>query len=416
MIQYPRKRNQPPEEMSFSSMSLHRKCPQAWAYRYIRRLESNKTDDRIPMIFGNWWHALRAADAIVRGREAGSLMSCPESLRLTDGYPELSVPDPITREAFRRLVISNARDYWNHLSPELHELWRDTIGTDLVSRLLHADKLWRETWADELETQLPIAVEYQFKVQLPGIPTVIPGAIDEIYRDRKRGIVVIKDHKTSKSLTRQSAEDDMMEPQLPLYAYAAKDILAEWGYHIGALSYDRIRSTAPKTPKFTKAGALAKVPSDYDLDTYRDWAAGPDGEGLEYEKSVTLAQRKVLAEERECHVDEVEKVQTLIYEPDPKILANLAAPTEREKWAMRTLSPVNRNLMLSHLRAAVNTAREIGRTLDQFARYGEATRNLGSFFCKNCEFAKLCRAEMIGGVGGEYALADYDLKEREESR
>src|SRR5699024_11134452 len=76
----------------YSQINTHRACPQRWQYGAIQRLEEDRPegDAAVELEFGIWWHALRAADSIDRGRKHGSLKQIPETLRTVDDGPEIS--------------------------------------------------------------------------------------------------------------------------------------------------------------------------------------------------------------------------------------------------------------------------------------------------------------------------------------
>ena len=57
---------------TYSQITTHRGCPQRFNYAYVRGLKKIDPEDvKVELEFGNWWHALRAADSIERGSAAG---------------------------------------------------------------------------------------------------------------------------------------------------------------------------------------------------------------------------------------------------------------------------------------------------------------------------------------------------------
>jgi hypothetical protein len=67
-----------PLRTSYSSLTAHRKCPQAWNYRYLQGLIPDETETVLSRDLGSWWHFLRLTDSITRGVEHRSLVSVPE--------------------------------------------------------------------------------------------------------------------------------------------------------------------------------------------------------------------------------------------------------------------------------------------------------------------------------------------------
>jgi hypothetical protein len=263
---------------------------------------------------------------------------------------------------------------------------------------------WRDQWATDLENERPMAVELFWKRRLPTMPgpdgTVVDpdenllGYVDEVYQDLKRNLVVVRDHKTSKALGTQSVADDFMDSQLQFYAWGASPTITSWGLGpIRATAYDRVRSVKAKTPVVTQAGSLGKSITDYDLATYVEWARGTDGNGVSYPgrfKDGSGAGRYVAEE---------------------AVIERLSSPSSVSAWFQRTLTPLNNNLIKTHLRAAVDSAVDLRQSRMRVAFANEAARNLTSG-CRWCEFAGLCRAEMVGGPDGDYELSDYKLRVR----
>lgn len=408
----------PSQYVSYSSMTLHRKCPQAWAYKNIERLTEPETEPRVAADLGSWWHALRAADSIVRGTALGTLRFTPQKIGTGSGpeFTRVGDPDPDMVSTLYRTpmagdrtldmnpgaVLFAAQLFWDHLPGDLRDFWLEKIGEPLPDRLHYMDARWREQWAVDIPNEGPVAVELKFKRTLPGTTAVLPGYIDEVYLDEKRGLVVVRDHKTSKKLDAFVSSDDLMDSQLHNYAWGAAPQVKEWGHQISALSYDRIRSVPPKAPVLTAAGSLSKGTTDYDAHTYREWAAGPDGNGIPW------------GVEGAVYASGPRKGQSKsgVYTLEDDVLARLEQPSTVSAWFVRTLVPINRNVILSHLKAAAHTQKAAEATMVQFAQDGEAPRNLLRDSCKWCEFAKLCKAQMIGGPRGDYPPEDYGLTSR----
>jgi len=225
-----------------------------------------------------------------------------------------------------------------------------------------------------------------------------------VYLDRKRGLVVVRDTKTGHDLASQTAADDMMDSQLQLYAWGITPLVKDWDVgRVGAVGYDRVRSVAPRPPMLTKSGRLAVrggEPSigQCDLRTYLDWAKGEDGAGVPFPGM------------------KADGSAAGFYQAEDSVIEKLSSPAAASIWFQRTLTPLNVNLVRTHLRSAVDSALDLAASRARVERTGEAARNLTKS-CRWCDFAALCRAEMIGGPARDgdsaaYDLADFKLRRR----
>ncbi|MBF1140047.1 MAG: PD-(D/E)XK nuclease family protein [Thermobifida sp.] len=375
------------ERATYSSLTLHRRCPQAWKYRYIDGLRRRRSEITPALDFGSWFHAARALDRIAKGLAEGTLKAVPDEIHTTDtgpSFPPNSSPADI---------LEAAVDYWERLGETATEAWLDRLGQALPDRLEHAYVEWRERWAQDSENEAVLAVEQRWERSVPGTGVVLWGYADEVYQDRKRGIVVVRDCKTSGTLGQVTSLDEMMDSQVQLYAWGLGPTCDEWGVpRPRAVAFDRVRSKAPKTPKLTKAGKLSSSVKDYDLTTYLEWV-GDDGIPYEGMKKDGSAAGVYTAEEAE--------------------IERLGSPQVVSQWFSRHLTPVSPHLVRSHLQAAADTCSDISLTRKRAAARGEASRNFGKAACQFCEFADLCRAQMVGGPGGEYAPEEYGLRYRD---
>lgn len=398
---------------SYSSLAQHRVCPQRWLYARIRKLEALPYGDDVPVErdLGSWGHMLRAADALARGRRHDSLKWVPEELTCVDGGPRLKAQYATPRD-----VLDLAIEWWARQPPRVVEAWEERIGEGLPERLLHLYQRWLVMWQDEIKDERPLAVEMKWTRRLPmplGYDAVeLIGYVDEIYQDTKRNILVVRDHKFAKDLTRGvSAADDMMDSQLQFYAWGAAPLVKTWGVGaIQATAYDRACMVAPKPPKLTTSGKLATrlgepTISASDLHTYLIWAKGPDGNGLPWQGAM-LPKLKSEPEDAPRRFKDGG-----IYTAEESVIERLSTPEAKSRWFQRTTVPLNRNLIKAHLLAGVESAMDVQRTRKRAAETGAAGRNLGSA-CRFCDFAKLCRAEMWGGVDGTYDLGDMCLREK----
>lgn len=383
----------------YSSLTTHRVCPQSWFYKYEKNFRKLEADIAPPRDFGSWWHAVRAAESLERGRALGSLKYTPRKIGTVDGGPEF-VGETVTVEE----VLTAADSWWNDLAEEQREEWEDWQGQDMPTRLRNLLRKWQNQWSEEREHEQPLAVELYWERELPQAKLTLFGFIDEVYLDTKKNIVVVRDAKTAKNLDTNTSLDDMMDSQLQLYAWGATPLIKSWDVGpVRAISYDRVKSTAPKPPTLTLAGRLAvrggePSISGSDLETYLEWAKGEDGKGIPW------------GEEGEYFKSGPRKGQPKFgrYVAEQTVIDRLKAPIEASKWMQRTLTPVNTNLVRTHLVAAINTANDIGRTRERSRDSGDAPRNF-SFSCNWCDFQALCRAQMFGGVDGVYDLEDFGL-------
>jgi len=231
------------------------------------------------------------------------------------------------------------------------------------------------------------------------------GYVDEVYLDTRRHVVVVRDNKSGKQLSTQTTADDMLDSQLQFYAWGASPEVSSWGLgKIQATAYDRVRSVKPSPPQLTMGGRLAMrggEPSigQCDLHTYLQWANGPTSnkEGTEVRDGQWYPGTR-------GH-------EPGWYLPEQSVIEKLSSPATKSVWFQRTLTPLNTNIIRSHLRAAVDSAVDLASTRARAAGTREAARNMGKE-CRWCDYNKLCRAEMVGGAEGEYDLIDLNLRVR----
>lgn len=398
----PKESKQAVHKAHYSNMVLHRKCPQAWVYRYQRNLIRLESEVAPARDFGSWWHALRAADALERGREHQSLRDIPRDIGTTDSGPKF-VGKTVTVEE----VLEAAERWWDKRPHEEQEEWVGYLGQTLPDRLEGAYERWKLQWASERENEHPLAVEmyWQRSITTPSGNSVrLYGFIDEIYYDNRRGLVVVRDAKTARSLSQLSGLDDMMDSQLQLYAWGAAPRINSWGLgKVRAIGYDRIRSVAPKTPELTLTGTLKKSITDFDWLTYEKWATGPHGKGVMWGK------------EGEYYASGRRKGEPKwgMYLPETKVLNDLKTDAKRAIWFHRKMTPINLNLVRVHLESVFDTVDAQEATIARYEKTGNAARNLAKDNCRWCDYASLCRAEMFGGPSGTYDLAQHNLRVKE---
>lgn len=390
----------------YSSLTMHRKCPQAWYYRYTLGLKQPDQTVAPERDFGSWWSAIRAAEALERGRQFGSLKQEPRTIQPIDGGPKFDMKTLVVQD-----VMEAALAWWqtHHSKTDFDgktaaELWDERLGKPLPELLpLHFDR-HQDMYQEQNKTEQPLGVEVFWRRPLPspndswqteGYPDmVLIGFIDQLFWDTQREMVVARDDKTSKQL-RNSTVDDMMDSQLQLYAWGADPLVREWTgnqHSIRAVSYDRVKSIAPKPPSLTLAGRLRQHKGEptvgmTDLKTYMDWVESkPEFPGTKKDGSGAG-----------------------IYEAEDKVIEVLKTSAAQANWFQRTQTPLNRNIIQTHLRAAVDSAVDMYRTTNRVAERHEAQRNLTNA-CTWCDFANLCRAQMVGGADGSYELDQFYLK------
>lgn len=373
-----------PGFVSFSSSSLFGKCHQAWHYRYLRHLDQAESKPPTKRDFGSWWHALRAADAITRGDQIGSLVHHQDRIETTDDGPTIPVRLGPGETPLVEAVLAAATRWWGDQTEDYKAAFTEALREPLVPRLQHLDRAYRETYADSIGSEHPVAVEVPLELPLRfdgGTTTRFIGFIDEIYRDTRRGFLVVRDHKTHDNLDGFTSETDLMDSQLHLYAWAAGRCFDDLNGQIKAVVYDRVRSIAPREPKLTLTGTLSKSVTDYDLDTYRRWAAGPDGKGVPFE-----GRKK-------------DGSGAGVYVGEEKILAALDAPEARAKWCRKNLTPLNRKVVQAHVQMLADRVREMPGVVARINSTHAASRSMSRSACMYCPYADLCRAQMLGGAG-----------------
>ncbi len=379
---------------SYSELMAHRKCPQHWFYRYGQSLERDESEDAaVERDTGSWWQALLAAEALERGRKLGTLQAVPRAIKTVDGGPWWA-GDEVTPFD----VQAGAEQWWHRQHGDRQDLWIERLGgQDLPTRLGELWVSWFAEWAEDRDSESPLAVELRWKRALPSRvddPPMLVGYIDEVYLDRRRNVITVRDNKLHRTLQPMTSADDMMDSQLQLYAWGAAPIVREWNLGpIKATGYDRTRMVAPKSPQVTQSGTLSKSVTDYDVHAYQRWARGPDGQGVPYPGRAKDGSGAGL------------------YLAEDSVIEKLSTPAARSAWFQRTRTPLNVNVIRAHLRAAIDSVADVARSRARVAVSHEAARNLTSG-CRFCDFVKLCRVQMIGGADGDYDLADYGLRVR----
>lgn len=370
--------------VSPSSLGTYRACPKKFEFSSLRRLRPAGVQPLITRELGSWWHALRAADAIRRSRtQETPPLYLPDTISTGDMGPEL----PVTETTCASDVLLAAQRFWDGLNATRQEQWIEKTGAPLPEHLAEMDRRWEAAWgAESRENEEVIAVEVFVEVPIADTGVVLRGRVDEVYRDKRLGLIVVRDHKTNGTIAAAESLDDLLDSQLHLYAWG---VSVQLGINVGAVGYDRARSKPAAQPAVTKAGKLSASVTDYDVAAYLAFTEEPvpfpglkkDGSGAGF------------------------------YERDPKVIEKLSTPSERDKWNRRTLDPVNPRIIRGHLQEAVATAEgqaEARRRFDDPTR-GPIPRNLSRNGCKGCDFVMLCLDEMRTNQRlepGGYGLAE----------
>jgi hypothetical protein len=412
----------------YSSLTLHRKCPQAWLYRYGLGIRQKPDGQPMPYLHaGSWWGALRAADIFERGRALDSILW--ELVRPFKGVDTMgdgsAAPKFDPKTVTRKDVLRAAQLWWKSLVQEHRDEFVEKIGKELVPHLIYTFQQWRDRYAEEIKYERPLGAEVFWKRELPRpeadamfnvgegeMPRIfLLGYIDELYYDSAREMFVVRDHKFNSSLGINTAFDDMMDSQLQLYAWGINSKLHSLGIPpVRAVAYDRARSVAPKPPSLTTAGKLASrlgEPSvnSSDLRTYLEWAGGEDGEGRPWRGA---AYPRNAAEKADPNLPTRYK-EGGIYKPEDAIIEKLSSAGQVAQWFQRKLMPLNSHIVDAHLRSAIDSATDIWRTERRAEVTAEAGRNLTKSGCRFCDYQLLCQAQLRGGARGVYDLPEFGL-------
>lgn len=387
----------------YSSISLHRKCPQAWYFRYGLGLNRPEYGPKPYLEYGSWFGAMRTAEALERGRRMGSLIVKPRKFSPVDDWEAFDMATVTPREVLQSAVTWWKAQLTNGDATEVQDAWHSALGAPLPNRLRDGFVRWRDEWGEAAKRERPLALEMFWKRALPRssndlewetaglgeLPEMrLIGFIDELYEDTERNMIVVRDNKTTSQMPTQSSLDDMLNSQLQFYVWGVTPKLHELGLlPPRAVSYDRALSKQSPRPKLNQNGSLSATVKNFDLRTYREWVAeGQDYPGRAKDGSGAGT-----------------------YLEDPEVVARLSSPTHKSMFHQRTFTPVNRQIVAAHLRAAVDTVTDIWRTTKRAEIAYEAARNMGDG-CKWCSYVELCRSTMFGGADGEYDIREAGLR------
>jgi hypothetical protein len=384
----------------YSGIMLHRKCPEAWYFRTGLGLGRPIEGPAPYLHLGSWYGLWRTAEALERGRAAGSLIFDPRTFRPVESGPEF---DQATLTA--QDVMDAAQAWWDRLSdrePTMHDAWMEAVGGTVVQRLREMTVRWLDEFGEEAKIERPLGLEVFWKRELPrpweesrepGDPDVLSlpkvvliGFIDELLEHPQRGVIV-RDNKSTSKMETMSAFRDMSDSQLSIYAWGVTPALKARGMSAPrAISFDRILSKATAKPSLNMDGTISSKSKIWDLRTYLDWV----NEGQQYPGRAK------------------DGSGAGVYRVDDEIVRRLSQPQWKAQFIQRTIDPITRPMIRAHLLAAVDTATDIWRTQRRAAQTGEAARNLSDANCRWCDFSLLCRARMFGGTDESLT---YDLRE-----
>lgn len=383
---------------SYSSISQFQRCPQQWHYSRVLHLQ--QPDDAAPqpaLELGSWWHALRAADSIDRGRALDSLRSAPELLVL----PRLDPLRTMNSEPLVPQVLAAVDRFWASLSLDDATVWVEALKESLPDRLRDMWDRFLVRFAEDREHEQPLAVEMGWGRDLPARSEIASsrdvrfrGYVDEVLLDTRRGLVIIRDHKTGKAFpqTVRDVDSAFATSQLSLYAWGIAPVVGSWGVgQIAAVEFDRARTAKPTPPKLTAKGALSKTVTQFDLETYLAWVA---------------ERRRVNAGP---HMT-----------PDPAVVADLSTPAKRNLWFARERIPLNMQVVRTHMRDMQRTTMlQASETYLAIVLGEPRLRRTSGASCTYCDFRALCSAETRGGVIHDLTpevLRDFGLEQRPSKR
>jgi len=260
-------------------------------------------------------------------------------------------------------VFDEEREEWASLPQELYRVVRGYL---LAYKTIDAN----------IRT---IATEVPFIINLPGGHTYT-GYIDWIYEDLTTGGVWVADHKTVKTLPKET--DLYMDLQTLMYYVATQEdnvlkaLIGE--KQVMGVVFNHIRTKAPREPQVLKNGGISKAACDTDIATYFE----------------TVRKNGL----------------------NPNDYAEMVDKLKGNVFFRRTRIPVNKktiDIIKSEIKATLNDVDELKKLYDNFGNKCEPTfyRTPLKQRCDwDCEFRDLCYAELAG------MSTDSILAERYEQR
>lgn len=246
-------------ELSFSKYKTFHRCKKKYNYKYIQKLQSKKKSR--PLTTGSWIH------------------ECLESYYKTGKW----------KKGFNKYK----KELWDNMFEEEQVEYQDIMNTveDIMKRYVKQDKI--------RDKEKIIAVEQDFKIQIPGTPVVLVGKIDLITQN-DLGIWVY-DHKSAKKVPDE--EFRLMDYQLSLYYFIVSTIRKHLGIDksipVVGVKFNYIRTKLPNKPELLKKGGLTRRKDlDCDYDTYLEAIIENDLDEDDYQEELSRCKTKRFFETR----------------------------------------------------------------------------------------------------------------------
>ena len=353
---------------SYSSLGTLAQCERRFSLRYREGLRPAGPKPWA-LLRGSAWHAVMQAQSLNVGQYWGSLLQeMPEQIEVIDGVWAEPTIDSII-DALKEWEIAQESEYLDAMREEYGDLLSARMW-DLWIRFNHSGNV-------DKDFGRPLLVELDWTRTLPnGLEAT--GRADLVYLDPETDQVVVRDWKLNQSWPQTpSAIEDLINSQNHFNAWGVADVLRNLSGDKelvpSAVEYARARFKKPATPAMTKGTKnapprLAKSTTDFDAYTYREW----------------------------CREQELVMDQTVYDE--------LAG--QRDKWFRFTRKPLLYSVYSQHVISASKQAAraETITTEDSIPVYGS--------HCAFCEYATLCRTDLVGGrvPYDEIVFADYGLR------
>ena len=250
-------------------------------------------------------------------------------------------------------VFDEERAEWMELPGELYRIMKGYVNhyrsVDSALKTLHT----------EVEFEIPIGGGHTYS-----------GIIDWIYED-ETGVWVVY-HKTVKKIP--ESNELFMDLQTSIYALAAKHVLKR---DIQGVVFNHIRTKAPNVPKLLKSGGLSKAACDTDIRTY-------------------FAEVRKNGLKEEDYRDMAEKLEGNIFFKRTKV----------------PVSTKTLDILKAEIAETLNLIETLTNRYEKEKAESIFTRNIMKQRCTwDCEFCKLCFADLAGMNTQDILNNDYETKE-----